>query len=187
MDTLTLLRELSEHAEWADSIVFSAITGKTEAEGDEILLKRLRHLHLVQKVFLDVWRGMPINPEETASSGFPELMAYARSNHCENRDYLLSLQPEYLDTPTSLPWAELVSGSLGFQVADPTLGQTIMQVYAHSVYHRGQVNARLRELGVEPPMTDYIAWLWAYKPSPRWPGNAAGADAQGSSKEAAGR
>jgi hypothetical protein len=26
------------------------------------------------------------------------------------------------------------------------------------------VNARLRELGAEPPLTDFIAWIWFGKP-----------------------
>jgi uncharacterized damage-inducible protein DinB len=169
MDTLALLRELSEHTEWADSVVFSAISGKTEAEGDESMLKRLRHLHLVQKVFLDVWRNSGINPEETASFGTLELEAFSRANHLEARNYLETLLPESLDKAVNLPWSDMVAGKLGFRIADPSLGQTIMQVYAHSVYHRGQVNARLRELGIEPPMTDYIAWVWAHKPSPAWP------------------
>ena len=37
---------------------------------------------------------------------------------------------------------------------------------SHSTYHRGQVNARLREIGAEPPLVDYIAWLWFDRPAP---------------------
>ncbi len=55
---------------------------------------------------------------------------------------------------------------------NPSLGQTLLQVTAHSSYHRGQVNVRLRELGVDPPMTDFIVWVWGRKPSPAWPANA---------------
>ena len=44
-----------------------------------------------------------------------------------------------------------------------------MQVALHSTYHRGQINARIRELGGEPPLTDFIAWVWAGKPQPSWP------------------
>jgi uncharacterized damage-inducible protein DinB len=39
----------------------------------------------------------------------------------------------------------------------------------HTVYHRGQVNARVRALGGEPPLVDYIAWLWLGRPAPEWP------------------
>ncbi|NTU98154.1 MAG: damage-inducible protein DinB [Chlorobiaceae bacterium] len=172
MDALTLLRELSEHTEWADSIVFSAISGNPAAGGDDILLNRLRHLHLVQKVFLDVWRGNTVNPEETTSLDLPCLMEFARRTHSGNREHLSSLLPGSLDLFVRLPWAGLVERTLGFKTSDPSIGQSVMQVYAHSAYHRGQVNMRLRELGIEPPMTDYIAWVWSHKPSPQWPDNA---------------
>ena len=43
----------------------------------------------------------------------------------------------------------------------------------HTAHHRGQVNARLRELGAEPPLVDYIAWLWKGRPDAMWPRNVA--------------
>ncbi len=46
----------------------------------------------------------------------------------------------------------------------------------HSTHHRGQVAARLRELGGEPPLVDFIAWLWWKRPEPEWP---AALDAEG--------
>ncbi len=170
MDTLTLLRELSVHTEWADAIVFSAIDANLEAGKDERLLRVLRHLHLVQKVFLDVWRKKTINPEETRSYDILELEGYVRVNHREFGEFLDTLTNSMLDAPVRLPWAELVSRNLGFEVAEPTLGETLIQVHAHSTYHRGQVNSRLRELGINPPMTDYIAWVWARKPPASWSG-----------------
>ena len=42
------------------------------------------------------------------------------------------------------------------------------QVASHSTYHRGQVNARLREVGGTPPLVDYIAWIWFGRPAPNW-------------------
>jgi len=41
-------------------------------------------------------------------------------------------------------------------------------VALHSLYHRGQVNARLREVGGTPPLVDYIAWLWFGRPAAEW-------------------
>jgi uncharacterized damage-inducible protein DinB len=35
----------------------------------------------------------------------------------------------------------------------------LRQVVNHSTYHRGQVAAKLKRLGVEPPMTDLIRWV----------------------------
>jgi uncharacterized damage-inducible protein DinB len=44
----------------------------------------------------------------------------------------------------------------------------MFQVTSHSTHHRGQVNARLRALGGEPPLVDYIAWVWFGKPAADW-------------------
>ena len=38
----------------------------------------------------------------------------------------------------------------------------------HSHYHRGQNATRFRELGGEPPMTDFIVWLRDGQPAARW-------------------
>ena len=38
----------------------------------------------------------------------------------------------------------------------------------HSTYHRGQINTRFRELGGEPAMVDFIAWVWLGKPKSEW-------------------
>ncbi len=169
MDALALLLELTRHMEWADAVVFAALRGRPLAEQDDALLKRLRHLHLVQKVFLDVWLDRPIQPQETDAFSVGELSAFARALHPRIRSFQETLAPADLDRAVALPWSALVSRQLGFEIAEPTLGQTLAQVAAHSAYHRGQANARLRELGVEPPMTDYIACVWARQPPPPWP------------------
>ncbi len=169
MDALAIIQELTQHMEWADSVVFSAIRGKPQAEQDESLLMRLRHIHLVQKVFFDIWQNKSINAHETDSFGAFELAVFAKSLHQEIQQFQNSLSPSDLDQVVHLPWSQQVSSNLGFEIANPSLGQTLLQVTAHSSYHRGQANARLRELGLDPPMTDFIAWVWAHKPSPTWP------------------
>lgn len=168
MDAVAIIQELTQHMEWADSVVFSAVLGNPKAEQDESLLKGLRHIHLVQKVFFDIWKNIPINPQETDLLSASELFEFAKSIHQDIRLFQASLSSGELDQVIHLPWAQQVSSDLGFSIANPSLGQTLLQVSAHSSYHRGQVNARLRELGFNPPMTDFIAWVWTHKPSPTW-------------------
>ena len=43
----------------------------------------------------------------------------------------------------------------------------LVQVAMHNQAHRAQAAARLRALGGEPPLLDFILWL-AYRPSPVW-------------------
>jgi len=169
MDTLALFNEFSLYTEWADSVIFSAIMGNLHAENDEIILARLRHNQLVQKVFLDVWRQSPINPVETQSLDMAALARFTREVHRNTSLFHETLSLTELDRTVFLPWSKLVSQKLGFETASPTLAQTLVQVFAHSSYHRGQVNARLRDLGIEPPMTDFIVWVLGHKPAPVWP------------------
>jgi uncharacterized damage-inducible protein DinB len=172
MDSTAIIGELICHMEWADSVVFSVILGKQKAEEDEVLLKRLRHIHLVQKAFFDVWQHQPVNPHATDSFNLLELVGFAKSLHREIKEFQNALSSDDLDRLVHLPWSQQVSSNLGFEIANPSIGQTLLQVTAHSSYHRGQVNSRLRELGINPPMTDFISWVWARKPSPAWPVNA---------------
>jgi uncharacterized damage-inducible protein DinB len=67
-----------------------------------------------------------------------------------------------------MPWVRSFEAQLGRTLSTPTLAETIFQVTSHSTYHRGQVNARLREVGGEPPLVDYIAWIWFGRPEPSW-------------------
>jgi uncharacterized damage-inducible protein DinB len=40
----------------------------------------------------------------------------------------------------------------------------LRHVVNHSTYHRGQVAAKLRRLGVEPAATDFIFWMFEQVP-----------------------
>ena len=68
-----------------------------------------------------------------------------------------------------LGWASLVKRALGRAPDVTSVGDTVLQVALHSMYHRGQINARLREAGGEPPLVDYIAWVWLGRPAASWP------------------
>jgi len=69
-------------------------------------------------------------------------------------------------TRIDIPWAKRYAKE---EAAAATLGDTLLQVPMHSTYHRGQVNARIRELGGEPPLVDYIVWVWLGRPAAEWP------------------
>jgi len=54
---------------------------------------------------------------------------------------------------------------LGQETEPASLAETLFQVPAHSTYHRGQVNALIRNAGGEPPLVDFIVWVWLGKPT----------------------
>lgn len=154
--------------EWADALVWQSVKASHEAVADEDLRIRFHHIHVVQRAFLKVWEWQPVNPEMGSDLRGEALAAWGQEYHQEVALYLSGIAELDLDRPVELPWAEFITARIGKTPKTPTLGETLLQVTAHSSYHRGQVNMRLRELGTEPPLVDFIAWVWLGKPEAQW-------------------
>jgi len=167
---IDFLRQLLRHMEWADAEVWRAVMVHESAGADRRLRDLLMHLHLVQRLFLVVWQKQPFDP----TRGRPEfataadLRAWAQTYYAEAHKFLDTLDQPALTGEVSMPWVKSLETQNGRTFSTPTLGETIFQVTSHSTYHRGQVNARLREIGGEPPLVDFIAWAWFGRPKPEW-------------------
>ena len=164
------LRELVQHMEWADAIVWRSVLAHDGARKDARLRNLLTHLHLVQRLFLMVWRNESLLPIRSFGdfAEIADLRARATTYYPDARAFLGSLDGTAMTRPILMPFVAEQEKRLGTKFAEPTLAETIFQVTSHSTYHRGQVNARLREVGAEPPLVDYIAWVWFGKPDPDW-------------------
>jgi uncharacterized damage-inducible protein DinB len=159
---------LLKHMEWADAQIWKTVRGLAACQQDPRLLERLHHLHTVQWVYLKMWRGERLQVPELSS--FPDLGAvavWARPYYSQALSFAQGLDPVALSGSVTLPWAAEVAKRFGSAGAT-TLGETMLQVVLHTTYHRGQVASRIRELGGEPPLTDFIAWLWKERPAPEW-------------------
>jgi uncharacterized damage-inducible protein DinB len=162
------LDDLFRHMAWADAVVWRAVL---PAGHDDRTYKLLFHLHQVQWAFLSVWRGEPA-PGFKAFDAYPDLpalAAWARDFHHTVPEHLANVREEDLNEVREVTWRRWVEKAIGRPAAPTTLGETMLQVSQHSTYHRGQVNMRLRERDVEPPLTDFIAWVWMGKPGTNWP------------------
>lgn len=169
MNALELSRDLFRHMEWADARVWRAVLASAAASKDPVLKGRLHHSHMVQRAFLNAWRELPHTINDGDDLDLTGLAGWAREYHFLASEYVSTLTESDLDRPLVVPWARLIARRFGIEPATPSLGETLIQVSAHSTYHRGQINTRLRELGDEPPLTDFIAWVWFCKQSPEWP------------------
>jgi uncharacterized damage-inducible protein DinB len=170
MNHLETLAELFRHMEWADSMVWAAALVKPEAGEDAALRERLYHIHMVQRAFLKVWKNEAVKPPASASfPNLPALLSWTRDSYGELNEYAAHLGELDLERPVVMPWIEMFEARMGRKADVPTFHETLLQVVMHSAYHRGQVSTRLRELGAEPPLTDFIAWVWRGKPQPDWP------------------
>ena len=163
----TDLRDLFRHMEWADGEVWRVVLATPGARTDETLRRLLLHLHVVQRAFLDIWQERPVAvPEESECPDAERIRAWIAPYYAAAHAFLDTVDEVALRRPVALPWLEEVERRLGRAPDQPTLAETIFQATSHSTYHRGQVNARLRTLGGEPPLVDYIAWIWFGRPAP---------------------
>jgi uncharacterized damage-inducible protein DinB len=167
--TRELLLDLFDHMEWADARVWDAALKLAATRTDETLRAYLLHLHTVQRAFLDAWTDRPFNFRSdfsgtTLDGEYPTVQGY----YASARAWLTSVDEAQLASPVVLPWTKWVETHLGRPPAPITLGETILQVIMHSTHHRAQANARLRAIGGDPPLVDYIAWLWRDRPRPEW-------------------
>ena len=157
------LRDLFRHMEWADATVWSSV--HRLGADDKRLRDLLDHLHMTQRAFLDVWQSKGFDRGHLKERTLRETLDAGREFHREAASFIAAVGDDSLDRPTALPWA----GRFANAAQSTTLGETLLQITSHSTYHRGQVNMRIRELGGEPSLVDYIAWLWLGRPPAQWP------------------
>jgi uncharacterized damage-inducible protein DinB len=163
------LRDVIRHMEWADAEVWRAVRAHEPAGQDTRLRDLLTHLHLVQRFFLIVWQKQPLDPSrEPQFATAADLRAWAQTYYAEANRFLDTLDERALTSEVVMPWVKSFEARLGRTLSTTTLGETMFQVTSHSTYHRGQVNARLRDIGGQPPLVDYIAWVWFGRPEPNW-------------------
>lgn len=164
------LIELAAHMEWADSLVWATLLQSLAARDDARLRGVLHHVHTVQRVFVGTWRGLPLQLTDVNSfEGPPALAAWGRAGLLDIHAFLAEADDVALGQPIEMPWARRITQ--GAKVTAATLAQSATHLALHSSHHRGQANIRLRELGAEPPLVDYIAWVWKGRPTPQWPRN----------------
>lgn len=160
------LGALFAHMEWADLTVWRAALALDAAARDTRLRELLLHIHAVQRAFLCVWTDQPVHiPEPAECPHLAEVYRWGHTVYPDLTGFVASLHPEALSRPVQMPWLAEFEEREGRRFELPTLAETMFQVTSHSTHHRGQVNARLRELGAEPPLVDFIAWVWLGKPA----------------------
>jgi uncharacterized damage-inducible protein DinB len=162
------VHDLFEHMEWADALTWRSTVALPPAAQDSRLLDLFYHLHTVQWIYLQVWQGDRLHvPDRMSLAELTAIGEWARPYYGALRSFVGGLRPEQLSRGIAFPWADEVAKRLG-SAAPATLGESILQVVMHSTYHRGQLATRIRELGGEPPLTDFIAWVWRAKPAAEW-------------------
>jgi uncharacterized damage-inducible protein DinB len=164
--------DLLRHMEWADALIWGAVFSSPAATADAQLHERLYHVHVTQHAFLQVWRGAAGDLPAASALDRSALAQWARAFYAEALAGAARFDEESLARRAPDALLSRAEERLGAGRGVPTIGDTVLQVVTHSAYHRGQINTRLRELGCEPPLTEYFVWVWAGKPAATWPAGA---------------
>ena len=165
-------RDLLRYMEWADARLWAAVTTNDAARKDDEIWKQLQHLHTVQEMFLGLWMHESFDAMKARAAAsipdLPSLWQAARSYYGRAQQFLTDVSgPRFVET-VEMPWLAEYEKTLGMTFAKPTVAETVIQVVNHTTHHRAQVQARVRALGGEPQLVDYIAWIWFGRPAPEW-------------------
>jgi len=168
---LAEIKELSNHMFWADGIVWEVVLKQPERENHTKLKELLYHIHSVQNAYLNIWFNQPIKYQDiTEFQSLNEIAKWGLVFHKKYKIFINDLNEKRLEGIIKIPWAKHLNEKLGKPAGPSSLTQQILQVVLHSTYHRAQVNKIIREIGGEPPLTDFIFWIWTEKPEGKWIG-----------------
>ena len=155
---------LLNHMMWADAEVWKKVLLFESAENDDKIKKLLYHLHQVQYAFYSLWNNMPIElPKAETFVNLKSIAKWGFDYQQKLNGFLISEKIPEKDKLVDIPWSKFAERKFGKKIYPATFEETVMQIVSHSTYHRGQINARLRELGGEPASVDFIVWVWIGK------------------------
>ena len=150
-----LLQELARHQVWADAEHWKALHANSAALDDPEIRKRLNHMLKAVRGLTALARGETADPsgwKDIEPAG--ELEAALRD---ANSQLIAALTTVELQKMIALP-----RGPRGPWEAPA--GILLLQAITHSQHHRGQNASRMRQLGVAPPMTDFVIWYALGRP-----------------------
>ena len=97
-----------------------------------------------------------------------DIRDWARLYYPQARAFLTDLTEVQLGEVIPIPWTRFIEKEIGGPASPATLADMAFQVTSHSGHHRAQINRRIREVGGNPSMIDYVGWVWRACPPADW-------------------
>ena len=152
---LELLKELARYQAWADGEHWKVFQGNAKLLEDADIRKRLHHMVGAYEMLQTLARGeAPGAAGMKGPESAEELQPAMEKAHKGLADALGSVD---LERMIALP-----RGPKG--PFEAPAGVLLLQALMHSQHHRAQNGSRMRELGVTPPMTDFVIWYALGRP-----------------------
>ncbi|PWT88904.1 MAG: hypothetical protein C5B54_09835 [Acidobacteria bacterium] len=161
---LEYLRELMNYEAWADAEFFRSWKAVADAHSDQDIRTRTDHMVRVQAAFLTFMKKETYEPPDPNREllHLPDLLTRSIETHRNWKNFLASIREENLQQQFEVAWFKN-------SPVLPSFLEAITQVAFHTQGHRAQSLARLRTLGGEKVVLDWIVWLIKGKPSPQFP------------------
>jgi uncharacterized damage-inducible protein DinB len=150
-----LLVDLARHQAWADAAHWKVLGENPTLLEDAEIRTRLNHMLMAMKMLTGLARGETPEPGGLKQSvPIDELEA---SMGKAQGELAAMLESADLDKIIALP-----RGPKG--PFEAPAGVLLLQAITHSQHHRAQNASRMRQLGVTPPMTDFVIWYALGRP-----------------------
>lgn len=153
---LMTFRRLWDHLAWADERLLAAL--EVSASPPSEAIREYAHILGADDNWLARLEGRPATVPVWPQMELPALRRFAQDLHASYSRYLAALDA------TQLMRDVVYSTTDGRTFATP-VRDILLQVAMHAQYHRGKVNLLLRQAGLEPAATDYIAFVRAKRDS----------------------
>jgi len=146
---------------WANLQIADAATELDSKQFFKVLIssfpsvhKTFIHIIWAEELWLERWQGRPFIPALDPRD-FPTLERIKKKFESLYQDqirYLKNLNPDSENQNVSY---------INFQGKrwEYTLRQMVQHLIIHSAYHRGQLVTLFRQLGINPPNTDYLMFV----------------------------
>jgi uncharacterized damage-inducible protein DinB len=152
---IQLLKDLARHQAWADAQHWKTLHGNPALLEDAEILQRLNHMVSACWMLTTLALGETPDPAGMKEGQSAEELESALRQATER--LTATVESVDLDKVVQLP-----RGPNGPFTAEA--GALLLQAVMHGQHHRGQNAARMRALGISPPMTDYIFWYALGRP-----------------------
>lgn len=150
-----LLLDLARHQAWADAEHWKALHANAALRDDAEIRRRLNHIANACEMLAALARGE--SPDITGMKDRESIEELEAAMGKANASLAATLGSADLEKMIRLP-----RGPKG--PFEAPAGVLLLQALMHSHHHRGQNAARMRQLGVTSPMTDFVLWYALGRP-----------------------
>jgi uncharacterized damage-inducible protein DinB len=144
-----LLNELARHHVWADAQHWKTLHDNPALLADGEIRGRLTHMLQACRMLTKLARGEAVDPAAMKNLESIDVIEAAMGE--ANQGLAAALAS--VDPANSIHLSRGPKGPF-----DAPAGVVLLQALMHGQHHRGQNAARMRALGVTPPLTDFILW-----------------------------